>query len=241
MLGLAGLGKAWPGAVALTAFRKHSGRRRSTLIAFVITVLVAPLLVLALGGASEFAQLFRAIFNARSQHLVSDSVWRIPALNFSPSGLAHPLLVSVPLQILATVVLLGWVVTLVVVTLRSDTSDPVLSFWNIGLCVVMLLPVSHLAYTVMGLPILWVWIGRLMRQCRSAGPWRRPDDVVLAVTAVLVLWWVVLNQTWPDNGFSAALSSLRYSVVFGADLSAVTASVFGVLWLARRRPFSPSE
>jgi hypothetical protein len=60
--------------------------------------------------------------------------------------------------------------------------------------------------------------------------------MVVAVAAILVLWWVILNKTWPDNGSSAAISSLRYSVVFGANLVAVTASVFGVVWLGRHSP-----
>ncbi|HEY5250123.1 MAG TPA: glycosyltransferase family 87 protein [Acidimicrobiales bacterium] len=241
-LGLAGLAKAWPGAAVVAFFRKHYQRRWPTLIAFVITVALAPVLALALGGASELSQLFRAIFNARSQHLVSDSVWGIPSLNFSHSGLAHPLFVSLPLQVVATVALLGWVVTLMIVTLHTDVSDPVLPFWNVVLCVVVLLPVSHLAYAIMGLPLLWSWIGKLMERSRSSAPsraegrWRRPEGMVVAVTAILVLWWVILNKTWPDNGSSAAISSLRYSVVFGANLVAVTASVFGVVWLGRHSP-----
>jgi hypothetical protein len=48
--------------------------------------------------------------------------------------------------------------------------------------------------------------------------------MVVAVAAILVLWWVILNKTWPDNGSSAAISSLRYSVVFG------------VVWLGRHSP-----
>jgi hypothetical protein len=207
-------------------------------VAFAVTVVLAPVLALVPGGLSELSKFIRDVFDARSQHLISDSVWGAPALNFSHSGLAHPVLVSAPLQVVVTIVLIAWVLALVALTLRTAGSGfaGVLAFWNVAFSVVLLLPVSHLAYTIIGLPILWSWIGLLMAQWRPQGQWRRADGIVMAATAVLVLWWIVLNKTWPDNGSSVAISSLRYSVVFVADLIACSASVFGLRWLARAAP-----
>ena len=235
MLGLAGLAKAWPASVAITALRRRYDRRWMMLIAFGVTVIVAPVLAVAMGGISELSQLFRVVFDARSQHLVSDSVWGIPSLNFSRSGLAHPILVSVPVQVIVTLLLLVWVIALVLVTLRSSAPGTVLAFWNVVFCIVLVLPISHIWYAVYGLPILWCWIAQAMTETP------RPRAAVIGVTAVLVLWWLVLNKTWPDNGSSVAISSLRYSVAFAANLLACTASVLGARWLARPASASTSS
>ncbi len=199
MLGLAGLAKAWPAAAAVSAFRRRYQRRWPTIVAFVVTVVLAPVLALAPGGLSELSRFVRDVFDARSQHLISDSVWGVSALNFSRSGLARPVVVSAPLEVIMTIVLLGWVVGLVVLTLRTPGPGfgGVLAFWNVAFCIVLLLPVSHLAYTIIGLPLLWSWTATLMTRWRPPGRWRRPEGTVLAVTLVLVLWWLVLNKAWP--------------------------------------------
>jgi hypothetical protein len=51
------------------------------------------------------------------------------------------------------------------------------------------------------------------------------DGRAIAVTVVLCVWWIVQTKSWPDSGSSSAISSLRYSVVFAANLAACTCSV----------------
>jgi hypothetical protein len=235
MLGLAGLAKAWPASAAITVLRREYQRRWLTFAAFGVTIIVAPILAVAMGGITELSQLLRVVFDARTQHLVSDSVWGIPSLNFSHSGLAHPVLVSVPVQAIATIFLLAWVIALAIVSLRSNGSDMVLGFWNVVFCIILVLPISHIWYAIYGLPILWCWIAQAISE------WPRPRIAVLVVMAVLVLWWLVFNKAWPDNGSSAAISSLRYSVVFATNLFACTASVLGARGLAHsKHPASTS-
>jgi hypothetical protein len=115
--------------------------------------------------------------------------------------------------------LLVWVVALLVISLRAP-GDQVMCTWNVTLCVVLLLPVSHLAYTLYGLPVLWLWVAYLLESRRLN--WRQ-----LIVPAILSLWWIVQTRAWPGPGSSPAIGSLRYCVVFAANLAACTASVLG--------------
>ena len=111
--GVAGLMKVWPAATALYYFRRGGSRRLRSLGAVLITMCVAPISALATGGATGFAAMFKNIFDFGSQPgLIGYSVWGIPRLVFSRSGLAQPLMVSATLRSLVTVALLLWVLTL---------------------------------------------------------------------------------------------------------------------------------
>jgi hypothetical protein len=85
-------------------------------------------------------------------------------------------------------------------------------------CVVLLLPVSHSDYTLFLLPILWIWVARWLERPGLEG-------LVVVVTACLVAWWVISRKDWYYG--SNAESALRISVVFFANLAAVSVSVFG--------------
>ena len=126
--------------------------------------------------------------------------------------------------------MLAWVVGLLVIALRTP-GDPSLCMWNVTLCVVLLLPVSHLAYTLYALPILWVWASRVLVR---APRWNWQEITVLAV---LLLWWGVQypRRTNQDLGPEPTISSLRYCVVFGANLIVCTFSVLGANVARRTR------
>ncbi len=218
-IGVSGLLKTWPAAVVVSVFQKGTERRLRAVAGAAVTVLIAPVLAVALGGGSGLVDFVRSVASAGSQHLVDDSVWGAPSLLFSNSGLAHPVVVSAPLQVLGTGVLLAWVGALVVVALRTP-GDPALCTWNVTFCIVLLLPVSHLAYALYCLPVLWFWASRLVGG--RGLTWGR-----FLVPTVLILWWVVLTRAWPDSGSSPAIGAVRYCVVFAADLVACTASVIG--------------
>jgi hypothetical protein len=98
--------------------------------------------------------------------------------------------------------------------------DQVMATWNVTLCVVLLLPVSHLAYSLYGLPILWLWISYLLEDKLTR--WQQA-----VVPLVLLLWWAVQTRSWPDTGSSATIGSMHYVVIFVANLAAVTVSVIG--------------
>ena len=120
---------------------------------------------------------------------------------------------------LATAALSLWVVGLLVLALRTS-GDKVMCTWNVTFCIVLLLPVSHLAYTLYCLPVLWLWISRILESRRIT--WQQ-----VLVPGVLIIWWAVQTKAWPDSGSSSAIGAAHYCVVFGANLVACTASVVG--------------
>jgi hypothetical protein len=225
-IGIGGLVKTWPFLCALALFQKDCPRRWRAITGFVASALLAPVLAAAVGGLSGLLTFLKSTFDARSQHLISDSVWGIPALLFSRTGLARPVFVSPVLRDVTSGLLLASVVALLVVSLRTGGS-PGLTFWNVSFAIVLLLPVSHLNYTLFALPVLWLWSARAL----SERTIRRPE---VAIAGALVLWWLVLNKTWPGEGSSAAISSLRYCVPFLANMVACTISILGLRVLHSR-------
>ncbi len=217
LIGLTGLIKTWPAAAGLAAFRRGYTGRLRLLVALVATLLLGPLLTAAVGGGSAAIDFIKATYAAHTQPILSYSVWSTPFQLFAKSSIARPFLVSAPIRGIATVVLAAWVVLLLVLILRwSDSS--ILAFWNVLACVVLLLPVSHSDYTLFLLPLLWIWIARWL-----AVP--RIGSTASIVAALLVLWWLVSTKDW-YYGLDTE-SALRLSVVFFANLAAVTVSVLG--------------
>jgi hypothetical protein len=171
--------------------------------------------------------------DARSQpRLASYSVWGIPHLSFSHTLIGHPLIASPVLVVVATVVLLAWVVALVVLTLGQTHADLSIPFWNVVFCVILLLPVSHLTYTMYALPVLWLWSARVARTTRVVSA----DSVVFAV---LLVWWLVVSQ----SALGEDVSQTSATVVFFADLLACSASVVGMALIdaGRAGPARPGE
>lgn len=225
LLGLGALLKGWPVLIGVALLQRGLKGRRRALLAFGATLIIAPMSILASMGFAALGQFVSNNLDARSQPLVSDSVWGIPKLLFSRSGLARPVVVSASDHVAATLVLLVLVAGLLVIALRMS-GDPGLCLANVTLCVVLLLPISHRAYSLYALPLLWLWTIRATR------PNRTRSDIVVAV--VLLGWWVVLAKSWPDTGSSPAISSVRFCVPFAANLVAVTVSSIGA-WLVDRR------
>lgn len=223
LIGVAGLVKGWPAAIGSVLLQRGLERRRESIVALGVVVLVAPISIVAVGGISALTAFVTSNVDARSQHLVSASVWGAPKLLFSRSGFARPLLVSSSLRVLLTAILLVWVAGLLVTALRTS-GDPALCTWNVTLCVVLLLPVSHLAYTLYGVPILWAWAARAFAR---APRWVGREVVVVAV---LLVWWVVQCRRLTNQDLGpepTTISSARYCVVFAANLVACTFSVVG--------------
>lgn len=225
MVGIAGLLKGWPALVALVFFQRGRPRRRQSLLAWAAVLVVAPIAALLVGGVSGPADMVSAIVDARSQpRLASYSVWGIPRLSFSHTLVGQPLIVSPFLVDAATVVLLAWVVALVVLTLARSHPDPSIPFWNVVFCVILLLPVSHLTYTMYALPVLWLWSARAARSSRVVSA----DSVVFVA---LFVWWLVVSQ----SALGEDVSQTSATVVFFADLLACSASVVGMAVIDARQ------
>lgn len=96
LIGVAGLLKVWPAVVIVSLWQRGAGSRPRAAAAFVVTVLVAPLLALVLEGVSGLSGFVRTVVSARTQHLVSDSVWGHRA--FSSRTADSPVRLSSPLH-----------------------------------------------------------------------------------------------------------------------------------------------
>lgn len=227
LVSVAGLIKVWPWALVVVVAQTGLRDRRRFVVGFILTALVAPLTAL-LWGRHGLWGLWHNAFVARSQHQVSRSLWGTADLLFTRTGFARPLVVSGTLHVLFAVVMLVWVLGVVAVALRTP-GDAGVCMWTLMGCIVLLLPVCHTAYSLYLLPLVWIWVARALRG--GAG---RP--ITLGVAAVLVVWWLLMTHTWPDNGSSPDISSVRYSLDFFADLIALTASAGGAFALTRLRP-----
>lgn len=130
------------------------------------------------------------------------------------------MVVSPILAVISTVVLLGWVVALLVVTLRQDHPEPGIPFWDVAFCVILLLPVSHLSYTIFVLPVLWLWSVRAVRSSRI-------NSAESLVFATLFVRWIVVSQ----SRLGQDASQLSVTVVFFVNLAACSTSVIGLAWI----------
>lgn len=217
LMGVGALIKTWPGGVALVILRRGYRRRLSAFLGFFGALLVAPLVAVTIGGTSQLVDLLRVTVDARTQHLPNFSVWGAPKLLFSSSGVAKALLVSAPLRVVVTAVLAAWVIALLVMVLRWGDSE-VMSFWNVAGCVVLLLPVSHFVYTMLLLPILWIWVARWLRSPSLGG-------AVFVTTLLLSIWWLVTFNLAMEYALNT--SSVHFAITFFANLVAVSTSVIG--------------
>lgn len=216
----------WPLLIILAVLQKgiDTRRRVGAVAGTVLVILIGLVTNFIPAGLTEFRSFFTAVLHAKSQQLVSDSVGGIPRLLFSKSGLAKPLVVSSELRYLLMAILAAWVVGLLVLCLRTR-SDPMLCVVNTTLFVILVIPVSHLAYSILALPLVWYWIASapvLIQGWRRAGS-SRVVKVLLAVT--LVGWYLVQQHSWPEDGFPRSISAIRFSVVFAANLALFSASV----------------
>jgi hypothetical protein len=225
-LGLAGLMKLWPAAIGLSLLQVGKRRRWPAIGWFVGSMALAPILAVAVGGASGLGAFYTHLVDADKQHLVNDSVWGAPELLFSKTGLARPILVSHGLREFVALVLALWVIGLLVIAIRT-VGDPVVCTFNVTFCVILLLPIAHRQYAIYALPLVWLWVLRLWQVPAI----KRRD---LAVAGVMVGWWVLAQEiSWPYNGSAASISAVRYCVPLMADVIACTVSV-----LAATRRFS---
>jgi hypothetical protein len=217
-IGVAGLIKVWPWCIAVAIVQPHTPRRRQILFGVLAIAALAPLSA-AIFGWSGIIGFVRNVLDAHLQRVVSDSVWGIPQLLFLHTGLANPVVTSTPLAIVLTALLVVWVVTLLVVTLRASC-DGALGTWNVYFCVILLLPISHRQYAICVLPLLWWWMTFAIMG--SLKDWR-----LLAIVGILLLWWVNQTVQWPYTSSPSTISALRYCVPFIGDLLACSASVCG--------------
>jgi len=225
-VGAACLIKVWPVLLLLAVLQTgiDTGRRVRAGAATVAVIVFGLLTNLIPAGIPEFRSFFTRIFQEKSQQLVSDSIGGIPRLLFSKSGLARPVIVSSELRYLLMGILGVWVVGMLVLSLRTR-AEPMLCVVNTMLFAVLVIPVSHLQYTILALPVLWYWVAQLsvlIDGWQRAG-WARVVTILLI--AAVVGWYLVQQRAWPGDGTPPSVSAVRFTVVFAANLALFSASV----------------
>jgi hypothetical protein len=193
--------------------------------AFIATLMTAPFMFLAFGGVSGFTTFVRESTGERSYHLVSHSLWGTSSLLFSDTGWTTPLLISDSLRMLIAGVLCVVVISLMLLALWTP-GDTTLCTWNIAGGLVLLLPMVHLAYSVLLLPLMWTWCARAVRvETRSLTVW--------LVVGVSVVWWLIQTQSWGDDYFSPSISVWSYCTVFLSNFVFCATSIIGNWYIQR--------
>ena len=218
-IGVIGLLKTWPSAIGVVLFQRDLKHRWQSLIALGITLAFAPISAFVLWGTSGVHEFIKNVFGATAsnQAFVNDSALSATKLLFSKSGIAEPLYTSRPLHAAALVLFVIWIIGLLIIALRT-TGDPVLCTFHVTFCILLLMPVSHRQYAFYVLPILWIWVARVLRN-------KGTDRLTLAVAVVMLLWWINQLHAWPATGSSPNISAVHYCVPFMADLVALSVSV----------------
>lgn len=214
---IAALTKTWPIVVGLWFFRRGAFKRGITVISAVTTGLIAIIVFVMIWGPESITAWLAAVLDARNQ----------PGLiHFNVQSMGNQLFgngpgtdASIPMPWLATLVTIGGVMTmlgLLGVALWWP-GDDVLSLWHVTFVLVLLLPVSHSVYLLLGLPILWIWFARFLRTPS------RPS--VFFTLAIWVVWWIVSARIqWSGDTFTT-MSTLGYATVMLSSVAALAMSV----------------
>lgn len=208
--------KSWPVGLGLWMFRRGVPHRGWLILATVATGLLFLAIALVVSGPGLFAQWYERTAALSEQDLVAYSVWGAGRHLFTDSGALHPLTVAPPVGSIVSWALAAVVLALIAWTLWAP-GDDALAMWNIAAAVVLLLPVSHLWYLLLVLPLLWTWVAHALAAPKRIGP--------LLAVGVLAVWWVVSFRLPPlDNQFGASTS--QYVAVVATTLIALAVSVF---------------
>lgn len=222
--------KTWPIGLAAWSLRRgvpHRARLFAGMLAAGVTALA---LVLIAFGPKFFSDWVERTLSLSEQPLVAYSAWGAGRDLFAESpqiDLITPLLAAPMLGTAVSVILAGWVIVLAIVVLRRPGDDS-LSMWNLAGALLLLIPVSHLNYQLLMLPLLWVWIAHVMTCPRRTA-------AILALCSMGFYWFVVFRSQPLETRTSDA--TLQYLAIIVTTLVALTISVWAAAALdsARRR------
>jgi hypothetical protein len=129
-----------------------------------------------------------------------------------------------------------WVLTMLVVSLRTRR-EPLLTVFNVTLFAVLAIPVSHMCYSILALPVVWFWLANTLVLLNRTPRRGWPPVALVAFALTVVLWVLVQSKAWPGDGSPASVSSIRFTIVFVANLALYSASVLaGRFLLVDARP-----
>lgn len=227
VLALAALIKTWPILFALWFLGKGANGRWRAIAGFAGAVLIFLVIVLVVDGPQGYASWFGRTHSMSSQHFAVWSALGVGRELFTVTGDFIPI---ADLPALATVIGLGLgaYVILVLALVIWRPGDAILSLWNVVMACVLLLPVSHLQYFLLFVPLLWAWAAYAIRD-----RWRGP--ALIAVIAMAARWVALyLVDVVPVD------SRWKYLVIMAVNLIALGVSAVCASRYAGRSVRSPA-
>lgn len=180
VLALAAIIKTWPILFALWLLRKGADGRWRAVAGFAGAVLIFLVIVLLVDGPHGYTSWFGRTQSMSSQHFAVWSALGVGRELFTVTGDFIPI-ANLPALATAIGLGLGAYVVLVLALVLWRPGDAILSLWNVVMACVLLLPVSHLQYFLLFVPLLWVWAAYAIRD-----RWRGP--ALVAVIAMAARW-----------------------------------------------------
>ncbi|GAA1060116.1 glycosyltransferase family 87 protein [Agromyces bracchium] len=219
LIAVAALVKTWPVLIGVWLLRSSESRPLRALAGALIAGTAGVLAATALSGPTMIPEWVSRTIELSRQDLVSFSVWGAGVELFTADSAGGPLVVSPVLAVVLPWVLAGGVAALIVIALRWP-GDHGLAMWNVAGAVVLLLPVSHISYRLLMLPLVWTWLAICMSR-RYTTATRRVAVIALVATS---FFWIV---TFRFAAYLAAMGSTGlYVAVMLSTMLALAASVF---------------
>lgn len=214
-LALATLVKTWP-ALAMIWLARRSGEKRIRTFAWSSGIGLFALGAWAAAyGPTEIWAWAQAVSAASSQpHLVSFSASGLGNQLFGPDSASPNATLAVTISVIYALA----VVSMLALMLRRPGPAPI-SLWNTILCVVLLLPVSHVVYFLFALPILWYWFAQTLEH---ANRWSN----ILALGVSFTWWMLVFRVEWQGD-LTTNIRFADYLVIMVGSLITLVTSGLG--------------
>jgi hypothetical protein len=217
-LAVGALLKTWPLALALWGLRRGAVHRARGLIGLAGAIVLVVLVELVVGGPAELGRWAGNTVALSQQPLLAYSVWGVDRFLFSANPAMPPIADAPVVGAVISIALALVVIALAVIVLRRPGSAS-LAMWNLGGVVVLLLPVSHLSYRFLMLPLLWVWAVHAVRTRRVGA--------IVAAGAMVLFWLLTFRTPWLDprhSGNDLQLAALIVGAVAALAVSVVVAA-----------------
>lgn len=213
----AALFKTWAAGLGLWLLRRGAPRPARGILVAAISAASVLLIITVVGGPSTVPDWIRRTIDFSDQQLLAYSVWGVGRHLFG----AHQPVGAIVSWTLAVVV-----VALLVLILRRPGTDS-LAMWNVAGAVILLIPVSHLGYRLLMLPLVWVWVAHLLSRPRMPWYW--------VMTAISAVFFGVTFRWTPLDSSSSSGEPLQLAIVILAALVLLAASVCTAAFVVEQR------
>lgn len=161
VLAIGAIVKSWPVFFALWLVRRGAQARVRAVISYAAVSVGFCLIVVVFTGPEELVRWVTRTLAMSDQKFAVWSAWGVGTEMLTETGHFIPI-AEMPLVATIVDVTLGIYVVALLVFILIRPGTPSLSLWNIVMAVVLLLPVSHLQYQILFVPLVWTWLAWAM-------------------------------------------------------------------------------